>query len=94
MIEDFLQDHPNEAAAQIFVDRLKEEIAYCEENKQYFRYVFFTPNWGILLCFDSKSKQKLRGLFFKYNGKPLLYYFLRRKFLLSAEESNYACGGS
>lgn len=37
----FLQDHANDVAAQVFVDRLKDEIAYYEANKQYFGYVFF-----------------------------------------------------
>ena len=40
-MEAFLQDHPDDAAAQVFVDRLKEEIAYYKENKQHFGYVFF-----------------------------------------------------
>lgn len=40
-MEAFLQDRHNDAAAQAFVDRLKEEIAYYKENKQYFGYAFF-----------------------------------------------------
>ena len=40
-METFLQDHPGEKAAQIFIGRLKDEIAYYEKNKQYFGYVFF-----------------------------------------------------
>lgn len=40
-MESFLQDHPDNAAAQGFVNRLKEEIAYYKENSQYFGYVFF-----------------------------------------------------
>lgn len=40
-MEDFLQDHKHSAATQSFVNRLKEEIAYYEENKEYFGYVFY-----------------------------------------------------
>ena len=41
VMEAFLQDHKNSAAAQSFVNRLKEEIAYYEKNKEYFGYVFY-----------------------------------------------------
>ena len=40
-MEAFLQDHKGSQAAQFFVNRLKEEIAYYEENKEYFGYVFY-----------------------------------------------------
>lgn len=40
-MEAFLKDHNNSAAALSFVNRLKEEIAYYEENKEYFGYVFY-----------------------------------------------------
>lgn len=40
-MEAFLKDHNNSVAALSFVNRLKEEIAYYEENKEYFGYVFY-----------------------------------------------------
>lgn len=40
-MKSFLQDHQNSAAAQSFVNRLQEEIAYYKENKEYFGYVFY-----------------------------------------------------
>ena len=40
-MEAFLQDHKGNKAAHSFVDRLKEEIAYYKENKEYFGYVFY-----------------------------------------------------
>ena len=39
-MEAFQKDHPGDSKAQAFIDRLKEEIAYYEENKDYFGYVF------------------------------------------------------
>ena len=40
-MEAFLKDHPRDPKAQVFIDRLKEEIAYYEENKDCFGYVFY-----------------------------------------------------
>ena len=40
-MEAFLKDHPGDARAQAFIRRLKEEIAYYEENKDCFGYVFY-----------------------------------------------------
>ena len=40
-MEAFLKDHPEDLKAQVFIDRLKEEIAYYEENKDCFGYVFY-----------------------------------------------------
>lgn len=40
-MEAFLKDHHGETNAQIFIERLKEEQAYYEENKDYFGYVFY-----------------------------------------------------
>lgn len=40
-MESFLKDHKNSASAISFVDRLREEIAYYKENKEYFGYVFY-----------------------------------------------------
>lgn len=37
----FLHDHPSNARAQEFIDRMREEIAYYEENKDCFGYVFY-----------------------------------------------------
>lgn len=37
----FLQDHPNDGKALSFIERLREEIAYYEENKDCFGYVFY-----------------------------------------------------
>lgn len=39
--EDFLRDHTGNPSAQLFVDRMKEEIAYFEANKDTFGYVFY-----------------------------------------------------
>ena len=40
-MEAFLKDHSGDSKAQAFIDRLKEEIAYYEENKDCFGYVFY-----------------------------------------------------
>ena len=40
-MEAFLKDHPEDPKAQVFINRLKEEIAYYEENKECFGYVFY-----------------------------------------------------
>ena len=40
-MEAFLKDHPGDPKAQVFINRLKEEIAYYEENKDCFGYVFY-----------------------------------------------------
>ena len=40
-MEAFLKDHHGETNAQIFIERLKEEQDYYEENKDYFGYVFY-----------------------------------------------------
>ncbi len=40
-IDAFLRDHPDNANARGFIDRMKEEIAYYEENKDSFGYVFY-----------------------------------------------------
>lgn len=40
-MEAFLKDHPGDPKAQVFIDRLKEEIAYYEANKDCFGYVFY-----------------------------------------------------
>ena len=40
-MEAFLQEHQGNATAYSFVERLKEEIAYYQENKEYFGYVFY-----------------------------------------------------
>ena len=37
----FLKDHPDHPNSQSFIDRLKDEIAYYEENKDCFGYVFY-----------------------------------------------------
>lgn len=37
----FLTDHPSHPSAQIFVERMKEEIAYYQNNKDTFGYVFY-----------------------------------------------------
>ena len=37
----FLKDHPGDPKAQVFINRLKEEITYYEENKDCFGYVFY-----------------------------------------------------
>lgn len=41
VMDDFLLDHLNNQKAQVFIDRMKEEIAYYEENKDSFGYVFY-----------------------------------------------------
>lgn len=41
VMDTFLKDHAGEADAQIFIDRLKEEMAYYEANKDCFGYVFY-----------------------------------------------------
>lgn len=40
-MEAFQKDHPGDLKAQVFINRLKEEIAYYEENKDCFGYVFY-----------------------------------------------------
>ena len=40
-MEAFLLDHPDNANALAFIDRMNEEIAYYEENKVCFDYVFY-----------------------------------------------------
>lgn len=37
----FLLDHLGDSKAKNFIDRMKEEIAYYEENKDCFGYVFY-----------------------------------------------------
>ena len=37
----FLTDHPDNPSAQIFVERMKEEIAYYQNNKDTFGYIFY-----------------------------------------------------
>ena len=40
-MDTFLKEHANNTSAQAFIDRMKEEIAYYEENKDCFGYVFY-----------------------------------------------------
>ncbi len=40
-MESFMEEHAGNKTAEIFVERLKEEIAYYEENKEMFGYVFY-----------------------------------------------------